>query len=150
LNSFDLEGAIGADHALRKRLFECPERPVPEAQCRMAAECLHCIARRYDHPDRIDWFAVLDNVPTTSHPRARSPRLLRIARVPVLVGHRRRHTPMVRDARKVIGEGCSDKLVVANFVCLVYKPDTYFAVPWRRRVGGGPILISMIHEIDLI
>jgi len=74
----------------------------------------------------------------------------RIARVPVLVGHHRRHNPMVRAAKKAIGEGRIGKLVVANIMCLAYKPDAYFAVPWRRRIGGGPILINMIHEIDLI
>ncbi|SMG23256.1 Gfo/Idh/MocA family protein [Paraburkholderia susongensis] len=74
----------------------------------------------------------------------------RTARVPVLVGHHRRHNPMVRTAKKVIGEGHIGKLVVANIMCLVYKPDAYFDVPWRRRTGGGPILINMIHEIDLI
>jgi predicted dehydrogenase len=74
----------------------------------------------------------------------------RTARVPVLVGHHRRHNPMVRAAKKVISEGRIGKLVVANIMCLVYKPDVYFAVPWRRRTGGGPILINMIHEIDLI
>ncbi|MFM0349710.1 Gfo/Idh/MocA family protein [Paraburkholderia sp. RL17-347-BIC-D] len=74
----------------------------------------------------------------------------RSARVPVLVGHHRRHNPMVRAARKVISEGRIGKLVVANIMCLAYKPDDYFVVPWRRRTGGGPILINMIHEIDLI
>lgn len=74
----------------------------------------------------------------------------RIARVPVLVGHHRRHNPMVRAAKKAIDEGRIGKLVAANILCLHYKPDAYFAVPWRRRIGGGPILINMIHEIDLI
>jgi predicted dehydrogenase len=74
----------------------------------------------------------------------------RIARVPVLVGHHRRHNPMVRAAKKAIDEGRIGKLVVANIMCLVYKPDAYFSVPWRRSIGGGPLLINMIHEIDLI
>ncbi|MCX5545389.1 Gfo/Idh/MocA family oxidoreductase [Paraburkholderia sp. CNPSo 3076] len=74
----------------------------------------------------------------------------RIARVPVLVGHHRRHNPMVRTARKAIAEGRIGKLVAANIMCLHYKPEAYYAVPWRRRIGGGPILINMIHEIDLI
>jgi predicted dehydrogenase len=74
----------------------------------------------------------------------------RTARVPVLVGHHRRHNPMVRMAKEAISGGRIGKLVVANIMCLVYKPDAYFSVPWRRGAGGGPILINMIHEIDLI
>jgi predicted dehydrogenase len=74
----------------------------------------------------------------------------RIRRVPVLVGHHRRHNPMVRTAKKAIDDGRIGKLVAVNIMCLHYKPDAYFAVPWRRRIGGGPILINMIHEIDLI
>ncbi|RDK05407.1 Gfo/Idh/MocA family protein [Cupriavidus lacunae] len=74
----------------------------------------------------------------------------RIAGVPVLVGQHRRHNPMIRAAKRAIVDGRIGRIVVANIMCLAYKPDAYFDVPWRRRAGGGPILINMIHEIDLV
>ncbi|AET92654.1 oxidoreductase domain protein [Burkholderia sp. YI23] len=72
------------------------------------------------------------------------------AGVAVLVGHHRRHNPAVRKAKETIASGRIGRLVVANIMCLLYKPDAYFDVPWRKQAGGGPILINLIHEIDLL
>lgn len=66
----------------------------------------------------------------------------------VLVGHHRAHSPMLQRARELIAEGQLGDLVAVQGSALFYKPDDYFdAAPWRREVGGGPILINLIHEI---
>ncbi|WGD49410.1 Gfo/Idh/MocA family oxidoreductase [Bradyrhizobium sp. CB1650] len=72
------------------------------------------------------------------------------AGVPVLVGHHRRHNPIIRKARAIIGEGALGRLTNASVLSTFYKPADYFEMAWRREPGGGPILINLIHEIDLI
>jgi predicted dehydrogenase len=68
--------------------------------------------------------------------------------VPVLVGHHRRHSPDLIEARRIVAEGGLGDLVAVNGMCLFDKPDTYFDASWRREPGGGPVLINLIHEID--
>ena len=71
------------------------------------------------------------------------------AGVPLLVGHHRRHSPLIARARELLDQGALGKLVAVMGSALFYKPDGYFDDgPWRRQPGGGPILINMIHEID--
>jgi predicted dehydrogenase len=69
--------------------------------------------------------------------------------VPVLVGHHRRHSPILTAARKTIASGMIGELVGVTGMALFFKPHDYFAsAPWRRLPGGGPILINMVHEVD--
>lgn len=70
------------------------------------------------------------------------------ARVPALVGHHRRHNPIVQAARRAVRDGLIGDLTTAVSLWLLKKPDDYFDVAWRREAGGGPILINLIHDID--
>lgn len=72
------------------------------------------------------------------------------AGVPVLVGHHRRHNPIIRRAKTLIGEGLLGRLTNVSVLYTFYKPPGYFDAAWRRRPGGGPVLINLIHEIDLV
>jgi predicted dehydrogenase len=70
--------------------------------------------------------------------------------VPVLVGHQRRHNPLLRRAREMVQAGVLGRLVSATVMATWLKPDSYFDMEWRRKAGGGPVLINMIHDIDLL
>jgi predicted dehydrogenase len=68
--------------------------------------------------------------------------------VPVLVGHHRRHNPVIKTAREAVAGGKLGQLTAVAGLWLLKKPDDYFEVAWRREQGGGPLLINLIHDID--
>jgi predicted dehydrogenase len=69
---------------------------------------------------------------------------------PVLVGHHRRHNPINQRARTLIAQGQLGHIVSATALATFLKPEPYFDVAWRRQAGGGPILINLIHDIDML
>jgi predicted dehydrogenase len=70
------------------------------------------------------------------------------AHVPVLVGHHRRHNPILAQARTLIRDGGLGRIATASAFTTFLKPAPYFEVAWRREPGGGPVLINLIHVID--
>ncbi len=73
-----------------------------------------------------------------------------VAGVPLLVGHQRRHNPILRRAKAMLSEGLLGRPVTATAMATWLKPDDYFSMAWRREKGGGPVLIKMINDIDLL
>ncbi|GAB5462352.1 Gfo/Idh/MocA family protein [Hoeflea alexandrii] len=72
------------------------------------------------------------------------------AGVALLVGHHRRHNPLIAAARKQISDGLLGALVAVHGMFWLMKPDDYFDTEWRRQPGGGPIFLNLIHDIDLL
>ncbi len=66
----------------------------------------------------------------------------------MLIGHHRAHSPIMARAREIVASGVLGPLVAVTGSATFYKPDHYFAdAPWRSQIGGGPILLNMIHEV---
>lgn len=70
--------------------------------------------------------------------------------VSILVGHHRRHSPLIRRAREIVQSGRLGSITAVTGLCLFRKPASYFEEPyeWRRRPGGGVLLINLTHVMD--
>ena len=67
--------------------------------------------------------------------------------VPVLVGHHRRHNPLIAKAHQVINEGKLGRLINVTALWQLQKPDSYFETPWRREPGAGFLLTNLILSL---
>jgi predicted dehydrogenase len=73
------------------------------------------------------------------------------ASVPLLVGHHRRHNPLIQQARRLINSGRIGDIRAVHVTCWFYKPDSYFdTAPWRKQQGAGPISVNIVHDVDLM
>ncbi|RGP72898.1 oxidoreductase [Fusarium longipes] len=72
--------------------------------------------------------------------------------VKALVGHHRRFNPYMVATKKILTSGSLGQILAVNGLWALYKPPEYFDAPsgWRREKSGGPILINMVHEVDLL
>jgi predicted dehydrogenase len=70
------------------------------------------------------------------------------ANVKLLTGHHRQHNPIMTRAVEIVKSGRLGRPVAVVGTEMFCKPDQYFEDgPWRRQLGGGPLLINMVHEI---
>lgn len=71
--------------------------------------------------------------------------------IALLIGHHRRYHPFVDRARGIIQSRELGDPVMASIIWAVRKPDAYFRQgAWRLGADGGPLLINLIHELDLM
>jgi predicted dehydrogenase len=72
------------------------------------------------------------------------------AGVAVLVGHHRRHSPLIQRAKEIIGSGRLGRITAVHGFCWFLKPRDYFEGKgaWRAQPGGGVVQINLIHVID--
>lgn len=73
----------------------------------------------------------------------------RAADVHLLVGHHRRHNNLVPEARALVQEQIG-VLLATNSLLTMRKPDSYYDPEWRRGREAGPLLVNVIHEVDLL
>lgn len=70
------------------------------------------------------------------------------AGVKLLIGHHRRFNSYIETAKEIIDSGQLGTVTVVNVFWTALKPARYFDLSWRRKEGGGLVLINLIHEID--
>lgn len=72
------------------------------------------------------------------------------AGVPLLVGHHRRHNPLIAKAKAIIESGDLGPITAVHGQCWLPKPDRYYETAWRQETGAGPLFINLIHDVDVL
>jgi len=70
--------------------------------------------------------------------------------LPALVGHHRRHNPIIAAAVEHVRSGGLGRVLALTGMWLRRKPDEYFKEAWKTdpALGGGTLLINAIHDFD--
>ena len=66
-----------------------------------------------------------------------------------LVGHHRRYHDSFEQLHRMLNGGAIGTPVTATLIWAMKKPDDYFNCNWRT-THGSPVLINLIHDIDLL
>lgn len=83
-------------------------------------------------------------------------RFVRERGVQMLVGHHRRFNRHVVATKTTIEQGSLGDITAVTGIWATYKPSAYFdadpVLAWRssRSRGGGPVMINLVHEVDLL
>ena len=73
----------------------------------------------------------------------------RAANVRCLVGHHRRYHPSIDVLRDAVTSGQIGTPVTSTLIWAMRKHDGYFDADWRK-AGGSPVMINLVHDIDLL
>jgi predicted dehydrogenase len=68
--------------------------------------------------------------------------------VHLLVGQHRRYNNLVAAAAAAVANDIG-RLVATNSMVTMRKPESYYEPEWRRAAGAGPLLVNLVHEVDL-
>lgn len=69
----------------------------------------------------------------------------------VLVGHHRRHNPLIQEARSIVQGDTLGRLIAVSIMWALLKPADWYQVDWRcRRPSGGPVMVNLIHDLDVL
>lgn len=71
------------------------------------------------------------------------------AGVRTLVGHHRRHHKSLHRLKEIVSTKIGQP-VLASCLWSVRKPDSYFDGNWRDGAAGSPVMINMVHDIDVL
>jgi predicted dehydrogenase len=66
-----------------------------------------------------------------------------------LVGHHRRYHATVQQLHAMLADGAIGTPVTASLIWAMRKPDGYFDGNWRT-AGGSPVMINLVHDIDIL
>ena len=71
-------------------------------------------------------------------------------KTPLLIGYHRRYNSIVSKVKDIINKGKLGSIVSSNVLCWLYKHKAYYKEKWRFSKGGGPLIINLVHDIDVI
>lgn len=103
-----------------------------------------------EYAARRGWHMLIEKPVAHSLPAARAiAGAIEQAGVGSLVGHHRRYHASVQHLKKLIADGGIGTPVAASLIWAMRKPDAYFDGNWRT-AGGSPVMINLVHDIDLL
>lgn len=70
------------------------------------------------------------------------------AGVALLIGHHRRHNPVIEKAREVVQSGRLGRITAISAQWMLLKSSDYYDAVHRRSIGAGPVLTNAVHDID--